>query len=152
MEKYRNKQILRTSDDTLFYAFMTTNAYQQYFQPFIVRVNAQLSSVLLNIFGYQTSANGDMIASTYGSISIKRGCDALVPIFLFCSALLAYPAKWKLKLIGLVGGVGLLLLVNLFRIINLYWVQLHYPRAFDIMHLEVWQVIFIIRGIFCWAY
>lgn len=136
----------------LFYALMQTAFYQSNFQPFIVRTNAQVASFFLNILGQGTSASGDLISSNQASISIKRGCDALVPIFLFCSALLAFPAKWKRKLIGLGAGVGFLLLINIVRIINLYWIKLYYPSAFDLMHLEVWQVIFILLGILCWAF
>lgn len=135
----------------VFYAFMQTSFYQHSFQPFIVRINAQVASFLLNILGQGTHASGDLIASNRASISIKRGCDALVPIFLFCAALLAFPAKWRYKGVGLGVGVAFLLLVNIIRIINLYWVKLYYPNAFDIMHLEVWQVIFILLGILCWA-
>lgn len=136
----------------LFYAFIQTSFYQNSFQPFIVRVNAQIASFLLNIFGESTTASNDLIASNQGSISIKRGCDALIPIFLFMSAVIAFPAKWKDKLIGLGIGISLLLFVNLIRIINLYWIQLYHPSLFDLMHLEVWQVIFILLGILFWAF
>lgn len=136
----------------LFYIFIQSAFYQQTFQPIIVRINAQVASFILNIFGAHTVASNDLIASNAGSISIKRGCDALLPIFLFMSAVLAFPAKWKDKLLGLGVGVGLLLVVNLVRIISLFWIQLYFPSAFDLMHLEVWQVIFIILGVLFWIY
>lgn len=135
----------------LFYAFMQTAFYQHSFQPFIVKINARLASSMLHIFGENTIASGDLITSDRGFISVKRGCDALVPIFLFMSAIMAFPTKWKDKFTGLGLGISFLLFINLIRIANLYWVQIYYPSAFDLMHLEVWQVIFIILGILLWA-
>jgi len=135
----------------LFYGFMLTSFFQEHFQPWVVKINAHISSFVLNLFGEEPSASGAVLLSEKASISIKRGCDALVPIFLFISAIVAFPAKWKYKLSGIIIGVALLFILNIIRIISLFWVKRFWPEAFDMMHLEVWQVLFIIIGILLWV-
>lgn len=135
----------------LFYAFMLTSFFTEHFQPAVVTVNARISSAILNLFGEATSASGPMIASEAATISVKRGCDALVPIFLYISAVLAFPASWRSKLFGILWGVLFLFVLNIVRIISLFWIQLYKPAIFDMMHLEVWQVLFIILGIAAWG-
>ncbi len=46
---------------------------------------------------------------------------------------------------------GSLLLLNLVRIVSLFYIQIHFPRAFEVMHIEVWQVLFIFLAIALWA-
>lgn len=136
---------------SLFYAFMLTSFFQEQFQPAIVAGNAKISSILLNLFGEQTSASGSVIATEATSISVKRGCDALVPIFLYISAVLAFPTKWRSKIFGILWGILFLLILNIIRIMSLFWIQLYKPEIFDLMHLEVWQVLFIVLGIAAWG-
>lgn len=135
----------------LFYAFTLSGFYNYTFQPFIVNINARIAGVFLHLFGENASVNGDLIASGRTSISVKRGCDALIPIFLFTSAVLAFPAPLRLKARGVFFGVLFLIAVNIVRIVSLYYTNIFYPQYFDLMHLEVWQVVFIGLGIACWA-
>jgi exosortase H (IPTLxxWG-CTERM-specific) len=136
----------------LFYVLLLSEFFQNSMQIHIIAVDAKISSFLLNIFGVNTTANKEMISSPEFSISIARGCDGLEAMALFLSALLAFPAKWKFKLIGFFGGLAILFALNIVRIVSLYLVGLHYPKAFEFMHVEVWQVIFIIFAIGLWIF
>jgi exosortase/archaeosortase family protein len=118
--------------------------------PKILSVNATLSSKILNLLPLHTRVNSDIIFSSQFSISIKRGCDAMEAIGLFLCALLAFPARWKAKFIGLIAGVCILFFMNIVRITTLFLIGVYYPAAFDIMHVEVWQMIFIILSIVLW--
>jgi exosortase/archaeosortase family protein len=135
----------------LFYAFTLSDFYNSTFQPFIVNINARIAGIFLRIFGENASVYGDLITSGRTSISVKRGCDALIPIFLFISAVMAFPAPFRRKATGVFWGILFLVTVNIVRIVSLYYTNIFYPQYFDLMHLEVWQVIFIGLGIACWA-
>ena len=45
-----------------------------------------------------------------------------------------------------------LMLLNLARIVSLFYIQIHFPRAFEVMHIEVWQALFIFLAIALWAW
>lgn len=85
------------------------------------------------------------------SVSVERGCDALAPSALFVSAVLASPVSIRSRLIAALGGTLLLMVINLVRIISLYLTRIHWPKAFDVMHLDVWQSLFIFLAILLWA-
>lgn len=117
-----------------------------------VNIYAKTSSALLNIFGYHTTATGDALTSQQFSVVIKRGCDALEPMALFVSGLVAFPSTIKKKAVGLSLGLFALFLLNIIRICTLFITGIKSPKLFDIMHEEVWQVIFIIIAIVMWYF
>lgn len=136
----------------LFYIFWLSEFSQSVFQPKVVGINAMLSSRILNIFGMQTTASEAMLTSKQFSVSIARGCDAIEAMALFVAALLSFPAKWKSKAIGFFAGIALLFILNLGRIISLFLTGVYFPKAFEIMHVEVWQVLFILFAIAIWIF
>jgi exosortase H (IPTLxxWG-CTERM-specific) len=136
----------------LFYIFWLSDFGQNVFQPIVVSVNATVSGWILNIFGMGTTAIGSTLSSKEFSVSIARGCDAIEAMALFASALLSFPAKWKPKLIGFFAGIALLFILNLGRIISLFLTGVYFPKAFEIMHVEVWQVLFILFAIGLWIF
>jgi len=136
----------------LFYIFWLSEFSQEFFQPKVVSVNAKVSSWILNIFGMQTIASDAVLSSKAFSVSIARGCDAIEAMALFAAALLSFPAKWRPKLIGFFAGIALLFILNLGRIISLFLTGIYFPKAFEIMHVEVWQVLFILFAIGLWIF
>ena len=136
----------------LFYVGWQSAYFDKNIQPRIVSLNGKLSSFILNLFGLHTQSSGDMIYSSKFSISIKRGCDAVEAIALFSMALLAFPAEWKNKIIGLFVGIFLLFILNLVRIVSLFLTGIYYPKAFELMHVEVWQVLFILAAVGLWIF
>ena len=111
--------------------------------PKIIVVNSAISSLILKILGYGTTWNADQIISDQANVSIRKGCDALAPVAIFGSVLLAYPAAIKPKIKAVILGVFTLLGINIIRIVSLFMFQIHAPHLFDLMHLVIWQGIFI---------
>jgi exosortase H (IPTLxxWG-CTERM-specific) len=136
----------------IFYIFWLSDYCQSNIQPGIVTANAKISSFILNLFGLKTVTAGGSISSESFSVSIAKGCDAMEAMALFASALLAFPAKWKFKLIGFFAGIAMLFTLNLGRIVSLFITGLYYPKAFEIMHVEVWQVLFIVFALGIWVF
>jgi len=118
--------------------------------PAYLQVNAMLSNSILHWFGQASTVAGTTIHSPQFSITIKRGCDALEPSWLFCAAVLAFPATWRRRLPGMLIGVTAILALNLVRIVSLYFVGIHLPGLFETMHLEVWPVVFILVALLLW--
>ena len=127
-----------------YYAFAATELYQsRIFQPY-VEINADLSGRILSLVGYQISVHGNAVRAPEFSLSIASGCDGLEPTALFVAAVLAFAAPTAKKLSALAVGIPLLVSLNLVRIVSLFLVGVHYPDLFHTMHVDVWQVLYIL--------
>jgi exosortase/archaeosortase family protein len=67
--------------------------------------------------------------------------------WLFCAAVLSFRAPLMRKLPGLLAGTVLLQILNLVRIVTLYWIGLYSPDIFEAAHMEIWPTVFIIVAI-----
>ena len=119
--------------------------------PAYLRVNASAASAVLNVFGENSTAAGTSITSPRFSVDVRKGCDAIAPSAIFAAAVLASPVIFRTKVPGLVVGVLLLALLNFVRIVSLYFVGVHFRRAFEFMHVEFWQAVFILLALFLWV-
>ena len=84
------------------------------------------------------------------SVKVETGCDGIEPIALFATAVLVFPVAFSYKWPGVIVGSIFLAFMNLIRVISLFLVGVYIPSFFDFMHVEVWQVIFIILAIVTW--
>ena len=134
-----------------YYLLTTTNPMKTRFFPWYLRLNAQLAAGTLNAFGYDgVEAKSTALTSKHGSISVERGCDAVEPTALFAAAVLASPMAFGTKLPAVAVGALFLAAVNVIRIISLFLSAAHWKPAFDILHLDVWQAVFIFLALLLW--
>ncbi len=105
-----------------------------------------LSARLVRLCGGQVAANGDVLTnpSTGYSIRVEDTCNASNVTVLLWAAILAFPAPWRQKIIGLFVGTVVLHLVNLFRIISLFYIGQHEPGWFEFTHLYVWEALIML--------
>ncbi len=136
----------------LFYTCTIIPFAEERVWPAYLLANAQASAGILRVLGEQATTSGESISSPRGSLRIARGCDAVQPSALFVAAVLASPVSMWAKLPGMIIGTASLLLLNLVRIVSLFYIQIHFPRAFEVMHIEVWQALFIFLAIALWAW
>lgn len=116
----------------------------------LLNLYTYLSSKILNIFGYATSARAEYLSGPVFSLEVKKGCDAIAPMILLVLSILFFPAPFKSKPKAILYGIGLLFLLNLVRIISLYLVKLYVPSIFDFMHTDLWQIVFIVFTLYLW--
>jgi exosortase/archaeosortase family protein len=136
----------------IYWVISTTSTVTDRFIPWYLDLNARATVSILSAVGYpDISRSGSSVSCPKGSVTVARGCDAMDPAALFISAVLASPVPWSARLLAAVAGTALLLVINLFRIISLFLCAVHWKSAFDVMHLEVWQALFIFLAIFLWA-
>jgi exosortase H (IPTLxxWG-CTERM-specific) len=136
----------------LFYAFaMLTPLYERHL-PHYLDLNARLSGYVLKFLGQDITVTGSSISTPVFSITVKRGCDAIDATALFVCAVLAFPAPFRKKIVGVVAGTLLLVIINLIRIITLFLAGIYFPAAFELMHIDVWQGLFILLAIVFWVF
>jgi len=135
----------------VFYALTFIPVLNKKALPGLQKVNATVSTAILNFFGEGAAADKTIISSSRYSINIAHGCDAIEPAALFVAAVLAFPASFRSKLPALFAGTFLLLTINLIRIVSLFYTGIYWPAAFETMHVDVWQPAFIVLSLFFWT-
>lgn len=135
----------------VFYAVTFVDKVNMEVFPAYMRFNARASVAVINLFDEGAKANGTRVWSRRFSVDILHGCDAIAPTALFVAAVLAFPASFLSKIPGVVVGALVLAVVNLIRIIALFFTGIHFPRAFEAMHVDVWQPVFILLSLMLWV-
>lgn len=132
----------------LFYLWLSeTSAFESYLD-----LNAVLSAGALTAIGQDVVAAGTSLLGPGFSLDINIGCDGLQASAFFGFLVLASPLRTPVwgRLLAVAVGVTALLFLNLLRILSLYLTGVYFPRAFDIMHVEVWQALFIVLPVLLW--
>ncbi|MGE5279106.1 MAG: exosortase H [Acidobacteriota bacterium] len=108
---------------------------------------ARSSGAILNAFGETVTVEGTELRSPAFAVRIENGCNGLETVLLFASAVLAFPAPWKKRLAGLALGFAAIELVNLFRVLTLFWIGAHRPALFSASHTVLWQSVIVLFGV-----
>jgi exosortase H (IPTLxxWG-CTERM-specific) len=113
---------------------------------------ANCSSILMNIFGAGSWVTGYTLSTSKFSINVVDGCNGIYATAILISGVLAYPASMRNKFYGIVYGFIAVFLVNLVRVISLFYLGLHFPDIFQEVHVYVWQPIIIFWAIIVWNF
>jgi exosortase H (IPTLxxWG-CTERM-specific) len=108
----------------------------------------------LRVLGEPISVSGTAISGGGFAVNIENGCNGLETALLFVSAVLAFPAPWRARLLGGLAGLAAIQLVNLVRVVSLFWIGRHYPVFFRSSHTVIWQSAVVLFGVvlfFLWA-
>ncbi|MBC2717702.1 MAG: archaeosortase/exosortase family protein [Desulfobacteraceae bacterium] len=132
----------------LFFLFQTLHyIVRPYISPFVVHtLTTSGSSKLINIImpKENTSSQKEYLSSGHFKLKIARGCEGIEGVIILIAAILAFPAGIKSKLFGIIGGIFVLYILNLFRIAGLYYTLKYKPALFDMMHVYVGQTLIIL--------
>jgi exosortase H (IPTLxxWG-CTERM-specific) len=113
---------------------------------------ADISVWLVKVFDENVIAMGNVIrdkATGFG-VRIERGCNGLEAVIILFAAIFAFPAPLKNKLIGFVIGFFAIQLLNLVRIISLFYLGQWNYTAFEWFHLYLWQALIILDALVVW--
>lgn len=110
---------------------------------------ARTSAWLAQRFDSAVLSQGKMLhhqASDF-AVSIEAGCNGIEASIILAAAMLAFPAPWRYRLIGL--GCGFLAIhgLNLLRIISLFYLGQWNLTAFEWAHLYLWQALIMLDAL-----
>jgi exosortase H (IPTLxxWG-CTERM-specific) len=111
---------------------------------------AKVSGGILHVLGEDITVDGRVLRSPRFSVVIYNGCNGLITSLIFISGVLAFPARWRAKLIGVIGGLVAIQLINLVRIVTLFYIGVFLPQHFNDSHIFIWQSIVILAGVTLW--
>jgi exosortase H (IPTLxxWG-CTERM-specific) len=132
-------------------AFSTNAVHEAVVVPFTSLV-AAASGVMMNLFGAGASVFGNHLSTAGYSINVVDGCNGIYATAILISGVIAYPSRLIQKAWGIALGFLAVFILNLGRVISLFYLGQYYPDIFNEVHVYVWQPIIILWAIFVWDF
>ena len=104
----------------------------------------------MNLLGEGATVTGQVLSSPRYSVAIFNGCNGLEAILIFVSGVVAFPASWRSKVLGIVLGFVAIQVFNVVRVVSLFYVGVHRQEWFTVAHVLVWQSLVIVFGVVLW--
>lgn len=113
---------------------------------------ATASAFLVRLFDADVLSYGNALqhVRTGAGITIEAGCNGVEAVIMLAAAVCAYPAGMRARLTGLLLGAIAIQLVNLVRIVSLFYLVLWSVPAFEFAHLYLWQVLIMLDVVVVW--
>jgi exosortase family protein XrtF len=107
---------------------------------------AHQTAAWFKVMGYETKVYADSTAphimdlNGRKAITIDTPCNGIPMMYLFTAFILVYPGSWKRKGWFIGGGLIILHILNLIRIIALSYLSYYAPGYFEINHKFLFQI------------
>lgn len=83
----------------------------------------------------------------FKGVSIVAGCNGIEACIILISGIIAFPARWKERLTGIVVGILGVQALNVLRVICLFYLGQWSKTAFDWAHLYIWPILIILDAL-----
>ena len=135
----------------LFGLELTPWAQQHFVVPW-TNTLAAISTWLTTVFDPNVVATGKIMRSTTNgfAVSIEAGCNGVEATIVLVAAILAFPAPWRHKVIGLASGIVAVQGLNVVRVISLFYLGQWDKQWFEWAHLYVWQALIMLDVLVVW--
>lgn len=113
---------------------------------------ARISAGLITPIDPHVLAFGRVLRSTTNgfAVSIEAGCNGIEAAIILVAAMLAFPAPWKLRVLGIGAGVLAVQALNVVRVVSLFYLGQWNMRAFEWAHLYLWQALIMLDVLIVW--
>ena len=129
----------------LFFVELQHGVQREIVEPFTSSL-AKISVTIISLFAVQVTSYGRVIQSTANlfAISIEAGCNGIEAAIVLLSAIFAFPAKIAQKVIAAIAGFLTIQLLNLARIISLFYLGQWDLDLFNWIHLYLWPILIML--------
>jgi len=111
-----------------------------------------LLRVLGLFLGIDVHLSGTIMGAGAFEVDVSPACSGAVPTTIYLSAVLAYPATWRAKLIGALLGIATIHFINVFRVSALFLIGLYYRQLFHETHVYVAQALVVAAAVALWLF
>ena len=113
---------------------------------------ADVSVWILQVFDDNVESYKNIIRNSVNGfgVRIERGCNGVEAVIILFAAIFSFPAPFKNKIIGFVIGFFAIQILNLIRIISLFYLGQWNQVAFMWFHLYLWQALIILDALVVW--
>ena len=120
-------------------------------EPFTAGI-AKVSGAVLDGIGQNVRMEGTVIRNPEFAVNIRNGCNGVETMLIFGAAVLAFPAPWRARGIGLALGILAIQGINLVRVVALFLTGVYFPSWFDSSHTVIWQSVVVASGVLLWIF
>lgn len=133
------------------FAFELTPPGQLLVQPWTALV-ADASAGLIRAFDGDAVSAGRTLRSTRTgfAVTIEAGCNGVEAMLVLVAGILAFRAPWRWKLAGIAAGVAAIQVLNLVRIVSLFYLGQWNAQWFEWAHLYAWQALIMLDAVIVW--
>ena len=112
----------------------------------------RISVGIATLFDSHVAAAGRILRSTANgfAVSIEAGCNGIEAAIVLIAAMLAFPAPWRHRAIGILVGLCAVQALNVLRVISLFYLGQWNASAFEWAHLYVWQALIMLDVLVVW--
>lgn len=104
-----------------------------------------VSRGLIGVCGGTAKVQGAILRAPTGfGVEMKDGCNGVTVTILLCSAVLAFPASWKMRGLGLLAGGLTIQVLNVVRFISLFYLGQYSTSWFEFAHSYLWETLLIL--------
>lgn len=135
----------------LFAGELTAPAQSAFVLPWteaLVRVSRWLTL----FFDPRVIASGKILQSTANgfAVSVEAGCNGIEAAIILVAAMLAFPAPWKHRALGILAGVLAVQALNVVRVVSLFYLGQWSTTAFAWAHSYLWQALIMLDVLIVW--
>ena len=107
---------------------------------------AQLSATLILPFDDSVLAYGKILQfrDTGFAVSIEAGCNGVEATIVLIAAVIAFPASWKARMLAISLGFVAIQVLNIARIISLFYLGNWNMDFFSWIHLYLWPALIML--------
>ncbi len=102
-----------------------------------------MTAKILKTVHLSCTYQGSIITLPGIALDVKFGCSGLEAVMIYSVAVIAFPASWKKKLLGIVAGFIIIQVINIIRIAALAYAGVHFRNFFEYIHIYAAQGIMI---------
>jgi exosortase H (IPTLxxWG-CTERM-specific) len=120
-------------------------------QPWTALV-AKTGAGVIREFDGSAMSSGNVLSDPKSgfAVSIEAGCNGVEAMLVLLAAMLAFPSSWRLKIAGIVIGVIAVQVLNLARIVSLFYIGQWNYAVFEWAHLYLWQALIMLDVLIVW--
>ena len=107
---------------------------------------------LVSLFDSSVASHGKVLWNTVSGfgVSIEPGCNGVEAFVVLSASILAFPSGWMSKLVGLALGFLAIQMLNVVRVISLFYLGQWNAAAFDFAHTYLWQALIMVDVLAVW--
>ena len=113
----------------------------------LTRGIASVTALTLRGIGQPVTTDGTSVVGSTASVNIENGCNGLEAVAILAAAVLAFPASWRQRGLGLLAGITGIQLLNIVRTSSLFLFLKYKPDWFQILHTGVWQTLLVVAAL-----
>ncbi|WP_435100902.1 exosortase H [Arhodomonas sp. AD133] len=132
----------------LFTVEMLSPVQAHVIQPFTGLI-ASVCAWLVQLFDAGVVSQGIVLrdAASGVAVAIQPGCNGVEAMITLTAAVVSFPATWRQRLVGLGAGFVAIQVLNVVRIISLFYLLQWNEALFEFAHLYLWQALIILDAL-----